>query len=177
MPLKSKSIKNVKIYRSDLPTVYVIKQINLMLLRMSKKGLFNKNKEPMVYHTWGRSYKEMRRYILEPPTQCEEKIIQIRMKFPEDADIFEQCAYYFRAFSKCQIFLDGNHRTGYFSLIEILKKNGLCIKTNIDEINNLSEYIKGKGWIKQCDINVDLKERDDEFFALKEWFEKRLQFR
>jgi hypothetical protein len=45
------------------------------------------------------------------------------------------------------------------------------------DIQCLVEYIKGQGWFKQCDISVNLKEKDEEFLVLKKWFEEKLNFR
>ena len=79
--------------------------------------------------------------------------------FPLDINIYGQCAYYFRAFSRGQIFLDANHRTGYFSLTNILRKKGIIINASLSEITAMTEYMKAQGWIKQGEMNVSLTEK------------------
>jgi len=119
----------------------------------------------------------MKKYILEPPKELTDFIIKIRLNFPENADIYNQCAYYFRAFSRSQLFYDANHRTGYFSLSQVLNKKGIMINADLNEIIGLTEYIKAQGWIKQTDMMVNLTEKDEEYHALVDWFGEKLELR
>ena len=106
-----------------------------------------------------------------------EFIEKIRLNFPDEDDIFEQSAYWYRAFSRGQVFHDANHRTGFFSWKNLLHNRGIEIKADAYEIVCLTEAIKGMGWIQQGEMVVNLREKDDEFMMLKRWFRDRLQFR
>ena len=119
----------------------------------------------------------MQKYIMELPEDSVEYLQKILDNFPEDEDIYNQSAYYFRAFSRGQIFLDANHRTGYFSLANILKKKRIIINADLDEVIGLTEYIKAKGWLKQTNMNVNLIEKDEEYYTLLKWFEDKLELR
>ena len=116
----------------------------------------------------------MKKYILNLPVEDPNKIL---WNFPEKSNIFHQCAYYFRAFSRSQIFLDANHRTGFFSLLAILKKKGMDIDADADDIISMTEYVKAQGWLALPDMDVSLKEKDEEYEFLVDWFKERLQFR
>jgi len=122
------------------------------------------------------SYNQMRKYICNLPQEKIGFIEKIMDNFPEKATIYEQCAYYFRAFSRGQIFLDGNHRTGYFSLQNILNRKGIIIIADLNEITGLTEYIKDQGWYKMGQVMVNLKEKDEEYYVLLDWFKERLDF-
>ena len=176
MSPQKKSLGRIKISIHELPSLYVIKNVNYRLLNEAKRGLTNKDGEPMIYETWGKTFDDTKKIILNPSPDCQKKFIDIRKHFPVRAYIFSQCAYYFRAFSKCQLFPDGNHRTGYFSLLQIMKKKNLRLKAGLVEINQLSVYLKNMG-IMECDINVNLIEKDEVYKYLREWFEQELDFR
>lgn len=148
-----------------------------MFLMNTKRGVKSSDGEQTIYHLHDMSYNKMKNYILHLPTELIIGIQKIMDNFPENFNIHEQCAYYMRAFSRSQIFLDGNHRTGYFSLVNILKKKGIIIDSDTYEITSLTEYIKGQGWMEQGNTTVNLKEKDDEYYFLADWFEKRLKFR
>ena len=120
------------------------------------------------------SHSQMKKYILDLTVEDLNKIL---WNFPEKSNIFHQCAYYFRAFSRSQIFLDANHRTGYFSLKAILKKKGVNINADADDITSMTEYVKGQGWLALPDMDVSLKEKDEEYKFLVDWFKERLQLR
>jgi prophage maintenance system killer protein len=163
-----------RIERKDLPTPYTIKIINIMFLRNAKRQVKNSSGEQTIYHLHDKTYNQMRKYILNVPDEGIQKIID---NFPFYENIYEQCAYYFRAFSRGQIFLDGNHRTGFFSLSNILKKKSIIINANLNEIVSMTEYMKAKGWIKQGQMNVRLTQRDEEYIFLVEFFKERLELR
>jgi prophage maintenance system killer protein len=164
----------IRIERKDLPTPYAIKIINKMFLRNAKRQVKNSSGERTIYNMHDKTYKQMGKYILNVSDESIQKIIN---NFPLYVNIYEQCAYYFRAFSRGQIFLDANHRTGYFSLSNILKKKSIIINANLNEITSMTEYMKGQGWIKQGQMNIRLTEKDEEYFFLAEFFKERLELR
>lgn len=177
MQKKDNNPIKVKIYRHELPTPYTIKQINLMFLLNAKRGVKSSTGELTVYHLYDRSYNQMKDYILNLPDELVTYIEKIMLNFPDNAPLYNQCAYYFRAFSRGQIFYDANHRTGYFSLATILKKKDIIINARLIEVAQLTEYIKAQGWLKQGEMNVNLNEKDDEYYALVKWFEIKLELR
>ena len=177
MGTKRSRFEEVKIKKSDLPTVYAIKQINLTFLMDSKKGIKDSSGSRAVYHLRGMSYSQMKKYIQNLPAERTNAIERILSDFPIRSHIFNQCAYYYRAFSRTQVFFDANHRTGFFSLANILRKKGILIDPDEHEIISMSEYIRGKGWLKMGDLKVNLKEHDEEYEFLVEWFEEKLKFR
>jgi hypothetical protein len=133
---RRKRLLKIQIFKTDLPSVNAIKQINLLILKQSKitekdKGLKSSRGEYMIYNLWGISYGQMKKYILNLPQEKITYLENIKLNFPEKSSIFDQCAYYFRAFSRCQIFKDGNHRTGFFALQNILRKKDIKIDTSL----------------------------------------------
>lgn len=143
----------------------------------AKKGQKDSKGEVTVYNLEDLSYNQMKDRIINLPEEQREYLMKILLNFPENATIFEQCAYYFRAFSRGQIFADANHRTGFFSLGSILKRKGIKICADNDDINSMTEYIKAEGWINLCDMDVNLKEKDEEYEFLVGWFREKLEFR
>ena len=172
---KSRIKRNI--LKKDLPDPYTVKYINLMFLQNAKRERKSSTGEVTEYLLHGMNWNQMKRYILNLSEENVSYIQKIMDNFPEDGDIYQQSAYYFRAFSRGQIFLDANHRTGYFSLANILKKNGVKINADIYEIIGLTEYIKAKGWLKQTIMNVNLLEKDEEYYVLVKWFEDKLELR
>jgi len=141
----------------------------------AKKSQKSASGESPIYNLYDMSYHQMKNYILRLPSENVSYIDKIMVNFPEGSSIYDQCAYYMRAFSRAQIFLDANHRTGFFSLANILKKKGITIEADAQEITALFEYIKGKGWIEQGEMMVNLKDKDDEFHFYSKWFRMRLK--
>ena len=174
MFVRKRKFTGIKIKKTELPNVKVIIDINLECLKDSKNIDEEQDEDTPIYCLHGMTYNQMRKYICNLP---EEKIVfieKIMNNFPEKANIYAQCAFYFRAFSRGQIFYDANHRTGYFSLQNILNRKGIIIKADLDEITGLTEYIKGQGWLKMGKIPVNLKEKDEEYYVLRDWFKERL---
>ncbi len=165
---------NLRIDRKDLPTPYTIKIINKMFLKNAKKEVKNSKGEKTIYNMHDKTYHEMSKYILNVPDEDIQKVIT---NFPLSVNIYEQSAYYFRAFSRGQTFLDANHRTGFFSLSNILKKKSIIINANLNEITTMTEYMKGQGWIKQGLMNIRLTEKDEEYVFLTEFFKEKLELR
>jgi len=164
-----------QISKSCLPSAEAIKQINLMFLMNAKKALKTASGERPIYNLYDKSFHQMKNYILRLPAENVSYIEKIMSNFPEKSSIYDQCAYYMRAFSRAQIFLDANHRTGFFSLANILKKMGIFIAADAMEITALFEYIKGQGWIEQGEMIVNLKQKDEELNFLSRWFRMRLK--
>lgn len=148
-----------------------------MFLMDAKKGVKSSSGESTIYNLNDKSYHQMKDYILNLPSENVTYIERIMMDFPARSSIYDQCAYYLRAFSRAQIFPDANHRTGYFSLVNILKKKGILIDADAGEITALFEYIKGQGWMEQGEMVVNLKDKDAEYNHLKNWFTMRLKLR
>jgi prophage maintenance system killer protein len=163
-----------RLSKSDLLSANSIKQANLEFLINAKKGAKNTQGEKTQYLLHDMSFNQMKKYILNLPVDDLNKIL---WHFPEKSNLFHQCAYYFRAFSRSQIFLDANHRTGYFTLKIILKKMGIDVTADANDITSMTEYVKAQGWLALPDMDVSLKEKDEEFRFLVDWFEERLQFR
>ena len=168
---------NVRIAKSELPSADTIININLNFLLRAKRKEMDKNKKVAIYNTHDMSYNKVKKLLLNFPSDDKYKITQINLNFPERARIYGQCAYYFRAFSKSQIFPDANHRTGYFGLSQILKKKGLKIEADYDELRGMMEYMRGEEWIEQTEMNIYLKEKDEIYKFLLEWFKKNLVLR
>lgn len=164
-----------QISKFDLPSAQAIQQINLMFLMNAKKAQKSASGERPIYNLYDRSFHQMKNYILKLPSEYVSYIEKIMTNFPDKSSIYDQCAYYMRAFSRAQIFLDANHRTGFFSLANILKKKGIIIEADAQEITALFEYIKGQGWIEQGEMMVNLKQKDDELNYLSRWFKMRLK--
>jgi len=164
-----------QITKEDLPRAHAIQQINLMFLMNAKRAQRSASGERPIYNLFDRSYHQMKNYILKLPSENVRYIEKIMENFPERSSIYDQCAYYMRAFSRAQIFLDANHRTGFFSLANILKRKSIVIDADAREITALFEFIKGQGWIEQGEMMVTLKEKDDEFRYLSKWFRLRLK--
>ena len=175
MGTKRSRFEEIKIRKKDLPTVYAIKQINLTFLMDSKKGVKDSSGTRAVYHLLGRSYNQMKKYIQNLPMERTNSIERILSNFPTRSHIFNQCAYYYRAFSRAQIFPDANHRTGFFSLQYLVRLQGLYIDSDNEEIVGLTEYIRGQGWLKIGDITVRLTEKDDQYKYLVSWFKEKLK--
>jgi len=146
-----------------------------MFLINSRKGVKNRKGEKTIYELHGKTHRQMKKYIKELPSEYRNNITRINIDFPINTDIYRQCAYYFRAYSRSQIFLDANHRTGFFSLALILKRKGIIINADVEDIIGLTEYIRGMGWLKMGQLGVNLKEKDDEFHYLVKWFVKKLE--
>ena len=174
--IRKRRIKR-NILKKDLPDPYTVKYINLMFLQNAKRERKSSTGEVTEYLLHGMTWNQMKHYVLNLSEENISYIQKIMDNFPEEGDIYQQSAYYFRAFSRGQIFLDANHRTGYFSLANILKKNGVKINADIYEIIGLTEYIKAKGWLKQTIMNVNLLEKDEEYYVLVKWFEDKLELR
>jgi prophage maintenance system killer protein len=170
-------IEKIKLYRTNLPNVETLKAINLRFLTDAKNGVKDSKGDVAIYHLFGSSYNQMRRKITNLSSDNVQIIDAICKYFPENTNIFCQCAYYYRAFSRSQIFPDANHRTGYFSLQRMLEIQGLEINADNDEVVGLTEYIRGQGWLKMGDIMVRLTEKDDEYKFLRDWFKEKLKFR
>ena len=151
-------------------------QINYAFYQNSRK-VPKKSQEVPIYMTHGLSHSRLKKMILNPEQEEREFIEKIRMNFPDGDDIFEQSAYWYRAFSRGQVFHDANHRTGFFSWKNLLHNKGIEINAESYEIASLTEAIKGMGWIQQGEMVVNLREKDDEYIMLKSWFRDRLQFR
>jgi prophage maintenance system killer protein len=166
-----------RIRKADLPRAKPIQQINLNFMMDAKKAVKSPSGEKPIYNLSDKSYHQMKQYILRLPAENVSYIDKIIMNFPEKSSIYEQCAYYMRAFSRAQIFPDANHRTGYFSLARILAKKGFVIGADAQEITALFEYIKGQGWMEQGEMMVNLKDKDSEYYHLCNWFRMRLKFR
>lgn len=166
-----------RISKKDLPDPYTIKYINLMFLQNAKRERKSSTGEVTEYLLHGMTFDKMKHYVLDLPEEKISYIQKIIDNFPEKDDIYQQCAYYFRAFSRGQIFLDANHRTGYFSLANILRKNGIKINADLHEIVGLTEYIKAQGWLKQTTMKVNVLEKDEEYYGLLKWFEDKLELR
>jgi prophage maintenance system killer protein len=177
MPPKKGHPINIKLKREDLPSIRSIQSINLAFLDDARREIKDGRGNVTVYILHDMSYHQMKRYILKLPPDREEALRSIMENFPEKTDIYEQCAYYFRGFSRSQIFLDANHRTGYFSLVNLLRRKGLCLDASAYDVTAMTEFIKGQGWLLQGEMTVNLKGKDDEFLYLVDWFKERLQFR
>ena len=172
---KRKIRRNIS--KNNLPDPYTIKHINLMFLQNAKRERKSSTGEATEYLLHGMTWNQMKRYVMNLSEENISYIQKIMDNFPENDDIYQQSAYYFRAFSRSQIFLDANHRTGYFSLANILKKNGVKINADLCEIIGLTEYIKAQGWLKQTKMIVNLLDKDEEYYVLVKWFEDRLELR
>jgi len=172
--INAKNAIKYRISKSELLSPRSLKQINLQFLMNAKKGIKNSDGDVTQYILHDMSHSKMKKYILALPKN---DIIKINLNFPEKSDIFNQCAYYFRAFSRGQIFLDANHRTAYFSLKAILKKKGIEINADNAEITAMTEYVKGQGWIKLPIMDVNLKEKDEVYRFLVDWFQEKLKLR
>ena len=122
-----------RISKAELPSADTIINININFLIMARQKKRDKNKKVPVYNTHDQSYNQVQKELLHFPSEDKYKITQINLNFPERANIYAQCAYYFRAFGKAQLFPDANHRTGFFALSQILKKKGLVIDADYDE--------------------------------------------
>jgi prophage maintenance system killer protein len=166
-----------RISKTELPSADTVINININFLIRAKQKKMDKNKKITVYKTHDLSYNQVKKQLLHFPAEDKYKITQINLNFPEKANIYAQCAYYFRAFGKAQIFPDANHRTGYFALSQILRKKGLKIDADYDELRGMMEYIRGEEWIEQTEMNVYLKEKDEIFKFLEDWFKNNLVFR
>jgi prophage maintenance system killer protein len=151
-------------------------QINYAFYQNSRKTP-GKGVDAPIYLTHGFSHSKLKKMILNPEPEERDFIEKIRLNFPDEDDIFEQSAYWYRAFSRGQVFHDANHRTGFFSWKNILRNKDLEINADAYEIGSLTETIKGMGWIQQGEMVVNLKEKDEEYMMLKMWFKDRLQFR
>ena len=173
---EKKPIK-IKIQKKDLLSAEAIININIMFLINARKGVKNKKGEKAIYELHGKTHKQMKKYIKNLPSDHRSNITQINIDFPTKTYIYNQCAYYFRAYSRSQIFLDANHRTGFFSLALILRKKGIIINADVEDIVGLTEYIRGMGWLKMGELGVNLKEKDDEYHYLVKWFTEKLEFR
>jgi prophage maintenance system killer protein len=171
-----KKILKKHILKSDLPTVEMLKQINLKFLNNAKQGKKDSCGVETVYHLYHfESYSKTRKHIVGLPQNKVEIIESMIKHFPEKTSIYEQCAYYYRAFSRAQIFPDANHRTGFFSLQYLVRLQGLYIDSDNEEIVGLTEYIRGQGWLKMGDITVRLTEKDDQYKYLVSWFKEKLK--
>ena len=168
---------NVRITKSELPSADTIININLNFLLRAKRKEMDKNKKVAIYNTHDMSYNKVKKNLLNFPADDKYKITQINLNFPDRSNIYVQCAYYFRAFSKAQIFPDANHRTGYFALSQILKKKGLKIEADYDELRGMMEYMRGEEWIEQTEMNIYLKDKDKIYKFLVDWFKKNLVLR
>ena len=169
-------ISGIKIYKQDLPGPEVIKQINYSFYQNARKAQKRGYDEP-VYLTHGLTHNQMRKKILTMASEETASLTKFIVCFPSNSNLYSQCAYWYRAFSRSQLFLDANHRTGFFSLQNVLRKKELIIDASNEEITALTYYIKNSGWIKQGEMVVNLKEKDDEYYKLKTWFSDRLKFR
>ena len=178
MDRDEKKIQKIRIQKSELPSVEILKQINLKFLRNAKQGKKDSGGEKTIYHLYQfNSYSQTRKYIVNLPDDKVDIIRALIDYFPEKSSIYCQCAYYYRAFSRGQIFPDANHRTGFFSLQQLVNQNGLYIDCDNEEVVGLTEYIRGQGWLKMGDITVRLTEKDDEYNYLVDWFKEKLKLR
>ena len=172
-PIKIKA----RISKTELPSADTIINININFLIRAKQKKMDKNRKITVYKTQDLSHNQMKKRLLHLHSEDKYKITKINLNFPKQSNIYAQCAYYFRAFGKAQIFPDANHRTGYFALFQILRKKGLKIEADYDELRGMMEYIRGEEWIEQTEMNIYLKEKDEIYKFLFEWFKKYLVFR
>ena len=170
------SVSRIKIYKQDLPGPEVVKQINYSFYLNARKAQKKGFDEP-IYLTHNYTHNQMRKKILEMTSEETASLAKFINCFPSNSDIYCQCAYWYRAFSRSQLFPDANHRTGIFSLQNILRKKGVFIDASNDEITALTDYIKNSGWIKQGEMVVNLTEKDDEYKKLKTWFNDKLKLR
>lgn len=168
-------IKHPSIYKHELPSPYTVKHINLWFMKKYKTSKRKRMKKAFYYEMHGKSFKEMKRFILDP--ERDEVIDKINKNFPRQGDVYSQSAYYLRAFSRSQIFLDANHRTGFFSLIEILRPKGYFIDANIDSIQTLGDYLKSHFYIHQGEIVINLKKRDEVYDVILKWLKEHLDLR
>jgi len=166
-----------RITKSELPSADTIININLNFLMRAKRKEMDKNKKVAIYNTHDLSFNQLKKHLKNFPSDDKYKITQVNLNFPERTNIYGQCAYYFRAFGKAQIFPDANHRTGYFALSQILKKKGLKIDADYNELRGMMEYMRGEEWIELSEMNIYLKEKDEIYEFLVEWFKKNLVFR
>ena len=111
-PIKIKA----RISKTELPSADTIINININFLIRAKRKKMYKNRKITVYKTHDLSYNQMKKRLLHLHSEDKYKITKINLNFPERSNIYAQCAYYFRAFGKAQIFPDANHRTLYFAL-------------------------------------------------------------
>ena len=170
-------IDNIHITKGELPSADTIINININFLLRAKRKEMDRNKKVAIYNTHDLSFNQVKKQLMNFPKDDKYKITQINLNFPERVQIYRQCVYYFRAFSKSQIFPDANHRTGYFALSQILKKKGLIIDAEYDELRGMMEYLRGEEWIEQTEMNIYLKEKDVIYKFLVGWFKKYLVFR
>ena len=165
-------IKHAVIYKYELPTPYTVKLINLRFLDDYVMGIKRNKKDVHVYELHGMTYKQMRRNILSPDK--DELIERINSNFPTGGDIYSQSAYYFRAFSRSQIFYDANHRTGYFCLWQLIHHKGYELKATIDDVQMLGTYLKNFSYVNQGDMDIFLKEKDEVYDEIYKWLRKEL---
>jgi prophage maintenance system killer protein len=173
MKKASEKIK-ARITKGELPSAETIINININFLVRAKQKKMDKNKKITHYETQDLPYNQVKKQLLNFSADDKYKITQINLNFPERSNIYAQCAYYFRAFGKAQIFPDANHRTGYFALSQILKKKGIKIEADYDELRGMMEYLRGEEWIEQTEMNIYLKEKDEIYRFLVGWFKKNL---
>jgi hypothetical protein len=152
MTRRVRKIEKIKFYRTNLPNVETLKAINLRFLMDAKNGLKDSKGDVAIYHLFEGSYSQMRKRITDLSSDKVQIIEAINIHFPENTNIYCQCAYYYRAFSRSQIFPDANHRTGYFSLQRMLEIKGLEINADNDEVVGLTEYIRA-GVVKNGGYN------------------------
>ncbi len=172
---KAKGIDQIRIKKSEIPPPTAVMQVNYMFYLNYKKEVVDSGGSKTVYNLWGEARHHTKKVILESE-KIRLTIGEINANFPTRSHIYNQCAYYYRAFSKCQIFPDANHRTGYFCIRKILNDKGLRITVEHEEIVQISESIRGKQYIESGDIAVTLKEKDEVYKDLVDWFSQVLKF-